>query len=64
MCFSQVSTLMCYWFCYRFATRSACFMDVYRQGLLGLQAAWANEKYHSHHTLPAELVSEIKEKIK
>ncbi|KIO21763.1 hypothetical protein M407DRAFT_28688 [Tulasnella calospora MUT 4182] len=46
----------------RFANRSAQFMSAYRQGLSGSQAAWANKKYHSHRTLPPELVAEIKEK--
>ncbi|KIO15956.1 hypothetical protein M407DRAFT_86598 [Tulasnella calospora MUT 4182] len=43
----------------RFANRSARFMNAYHQGLSGSQAAWANRKYHSHRTLPPELVAEI-----
>ncbi|KIO24591.1 hypothetical protein M407DRAFT_76769, partial [Tulasnella calospora MUT 4182] len=46
----------------RFANQSVRFMRAYRQGLSGSQAAWANKKYHSHRTLPPELVAKIKEK--
>ncbi|KIO18904.1 hypothetical protein M407DRAFT_83446 [Tulasnella calospora MUT 4182] len=47
----------------RFANRSVRFMDAYRQGLSGSQAAWAGRKYHGHRTLPPEFVAEVKQKV-
>ncbi|KAG8915216.1 hypothetical protein FRC01_003742 [Tulasnella sp. 417] len=47
----------------RFANRSARFMDAYRQGLSGSQAAWAGRKYHGHRTLPPEFVAEVKQRV-
>ncbi|KAJ7052810.1 hypothetical protein C8F01DRAFT_997464, partial [Mycena amicta] len=37
-----------------FANRSIRFMDAYRKGLDGSQAAWAARKYSGHRTLPPE----------
>ncbi|KAG2153086.1 uncharacterized protein EDB93DRAFT_1239874 [Suillus bovinus] len=39
-----------------FSTRSLRFMDAYRQGLNGKQAAWALKKYHGHRTLPETIM--------
>ena len=36
---------------------------MYAQGLTGPEAAWANHKYHSHHTLPASMVAEAKQSL-
>ena len=37
---------------FSFSNRSIRFMDAYRNGLNGEQAAWAGKKYHSHRVLP------------
>lgn len=47
--------------CPRFATRSRRFMDGYRRGLNGKQAAWASRKYHGHRVLPADIFDELKD---
>ena len=39
----------------RYANRSARFIDGYRKGLTGAEAAWANRKYHGHRTLPPDI---------
>ena len=38
--------------CPSFSNRSIHFMDAYRKGLNGQQAAWVGRKYHSHRLLP------------
>ncbi|KAF9491682.1 hypothetical protein BDN71DRAFT_1397958, partial [Pleurotus eryngii] len=43
----------------RFATRSLRFMDAYRKGLDGAEAAWAAKKYRSHRTIPENILSQI-----
>ncbi|RDB19555.1 hypothetical protein Hypma_013355 [Hypsizygus marmoreus] len=40
----------------RFATRSLRFMDAYRKGLTGSQAAWAAKKYRGHRTIPETIL--------
>ena len=45
---------------HRYANRAARFVNVYDQGLSGAQAAWANRKYHSHRTLPPDIIKEVK----
>ena len=35
----------------RFANCSARFINAYKRGLDGPQAAWANKKYHGHRVL-------------
>lgn len=45
----------------RFANRSGRFIDAYRKGLDGAQAAWAARKYHGHRTLPGDIIRELKE---
>jgi hypothetical protein len=45
---------------YRYANRSARFMDAYLKGLTGTDAIWANRKYHGHRTLPASILAEVK----
>ncbi|KAF9475716.1 hypothetical protein BDN70DRAFT_907999 [Pholiota conissans] len=45
----------------RYANRSARFIHAYSQGLSGPEASWANKKYHSHRTLPAEIAAEVKD---
>ncbi|TFL00901.1 hypothetical protein BDV98DRAFT_530794, partial [Pterulicium gracile] len=40
----------------RFATRSLRFMDAYRHGLNGEQAAWAAKKYRSRRILPVDIM--------
>ena len=35
-----------------YANLAAHFISAYNQGLTGPEAAWANHKYHGHHTLP------------
>ncbi|KAF9508823.1 hypothetical protein BS47DRAFT_1302272 [Hydnum rufescens UP504] len=43
----------------RFFTRSLRFMDAYRKGLNGVQAAWANKKYRGHRVLPDTLMDDL-----
>ncbi|KAI9431753.1 hypothetical protein BJY52DRAFT_1341283 [Lactarius psammicola] len=47
----------------RFANRSARFVSAYAEGLTGAQAVWANKRYHGHHTLPPEMVAEVKRSV-
>lgn len=42
---------------YRFATRSERFMDAYRKGLNGTQAAWAGKRYRGHRVLPKNIMA-------
>jgi hypothetical protein len=46
-----------------YANRSAHFISAYQAGLSGSQAIWANQKCHSHHTLPLEIIAEIKHSV-
>jgi hypothetical protein len=46
--------------CFRYANRSARFIDAYAQGATGPIAVWANRKYHGHRTLPPEILSNLK----
>jgi hypothetical protein len=39
-----------------FATHSLRFMDAYRKGLNGKQAAWASKKYRGHRTIPERIM--------
>ncbi|KAG2036986.1 hypothetical protein BDR03DRAFT_864797 [Suillus americanus] len=39
--------------------RSLRFLDAYRRGLSGKQAAWANRKYRGHRTLPDSILREL-----
>lgn len=43
----------------RFATRALRFMDAYRRGLNGRQAAWASKKYRGHRVLPDSLMVDM-----
>ncbi|KII87524.1 hypothetical protein PLICRDRAFT_112639 [Plicaturopsis crispa FD-325 SS-3] len=43
----------------RYSRRSCRFMDAYRKGLTGRQAAWAGKKYHGHRVLPATLMDDL-----
>ncbi|TFK83979.1 hypothetical protein K466DRAFT_497444 [Polyporus arcularius HHB13444] len=45
----------------RFYTRAHRFMDAYRRGLNGKQAAWAAKKYRSHRVLPESLLNDLDE---
>jgi len=40
----------------RYANRCAWFIHAYASGLDGPEAAWANCKYHRHHTLPPKML--------
>ncbi|KAH9923306.1 hypothetical protein B0H21DRAFT_701256 [Amylocystis lapponica] len=42
-----------------YAMRSRRFMDAYRRGLDGKQAAWAARKYHGHRVLPNSILQEL-----
>ncbi|KAG0696800.1 hypothetical protein DFH29DRAFT_949552 [Suillus ampliporus] len=44
---------------HRFATQSLWFMDPYRKGLQGKQAAYAVKRYHGHCTLPLSLFKDL-----
>ena len=44
----------------RYANCSAWFIDAYRGGLTSAEAAWANKKYH---TLPPDMIREVKNSI-
>ncbi|KAJ7084721.1 hypothetical protein C8R44DRAFT_529550, partial [Mycena epipterygia] len=41
----------------RFSTRSERFMDAYRKGLSGDQAAWAGKRYRGHRVLPKNIMA-------
>ncbi|KZT66821.1 hypothetical protein DAEQUDRAFT_674282 [Daedalea quercina L-15889] len=43
----------------RFFIRSLRFMDAYRHGLSGKQAAWAAKTYHGHQVLPNNILDEL-----
>ncbi|KAJ8585276.1 hypothetical protein M405DRAFT_745479 [Rhizopogon salebrosus TDB-379] len=43
----------------RFSMRSHRFMDAYRKGLDGRQAAWASKKYRGHRVLPETIMAEL-----
>ncbi|KIK21672.1 hypothetical protein PISMIDRAFT_78489, partial [Pisolithus microcarpus 441] len=43
----------------QFAMRSRRFIDAYKCGLNGAQAAWAVKKYHGHRVLPENLMAEL-----
>ncbi|KAG2159097.1 uncharacterized protein EDB93DRAFT_1237838 [Suillus bovinus] len=43
----------------KFATRSLRFMDAYRKGLNGKQAAFATKKYRGHRTLPLSVFDDL-----
>ncbi|KAG1740919.1 hypothetical protein EDB19DRAFT_1974798, partial [Suillus lakei] len=45
----------------RFSTHSLRFMDAYRKGLNGKQAAWASKKYCGHRVLPETLMRDLTE---
>ncbi|KAI0280561.1 hypothetical protein BC826DRAFT_924333 [Russula brevipes] len=47
----------------RYANRSARFISAYHAGLSGSQAVWANRKYHSHRTLPPEIIAEVRRSV-
>ncbi|KAJ7196394.1 hypothetical protein GGX14DRAFT_403342 [Mycena pura] len=42
---------------FKFSTRSERFMDAYRKGLDGCQAAWAGKKYRGHRVLPKNILA-------
>ncbi|EJD06377.1 uncharacterized protein FOMMEDRAFT_75712 [Fomitiporia mediterranea MF3/22] len=44
---------------YRFANRSARFMDCYRKGLNGKQAVWTSRRYHGHRIVPDKIMEEL-----
>jgi hypothetical protein len=46
---------------HRFATRLLRFMDAYRKGLDGKQAAFATKKYRGHRTLPLSVFDDLAE---
>jgi len=39
--------------------RSLRFMDAYRKGLNGKQAAWASKQYRGHRVLPETIMAEL-----
>ncbi|KAI0669136.1 hypothetical protein C8Q78DRAFT_1041816 [Trametes maxima] len=43
----------------RFCNRTLRFMDAYRKGLTGKQAAWAAKKYSGHRTLPHDILAQF-----
>jgi hypothetical protein len=40
------------------------FVDAYRHGLNGDEAAWANKRYRGHRVLPPNIVEEIQEECR
>ena len=42
-----------------FCTRAFRFMDAYRKGLNGKQAAYAGKKYHGHRVVPDSIYDEL-----
>ncbi|KAI0364377.1 hypothetical protein BV20DRAFT_956332 [Pilatotrama ljubarskyi] len=47
----------------RFCNRTQRFMDAYRKGLSGTQAAWACKKYSGHRTLPHNILEELDNRV-
>ncbi|KAF9035602.1 hypothetical protein BJ165DRAFT_1562433 [Panaeolus papilionaceus] len=43
----------------RFAIRALRFMDAYRKGLNGNQAAWASKKYRGHRIIPDSILADL-----
>ena len=43
----------------QFAMQSLRFMDAYRKGLNGRQAAWAAKKYRSHWVIPESILQDL-----
>jgi hypothetical protein len=43
----------------KFFTRSLRFMDAYRRGLNGRQAAWATRRYRGHRVLPNNIMDDL-----
>ncbi|KAF9441759.1 hypothetical protein P691DRAFT_779685 [Macrolepiota fuliginosa MF-IS2] len=43
----------------RFSTRACRFMDAYRRGLNGRQAAWVARKFRGHRTIPVALLQQF-----
>jgi len=48
---------------HRYANQAARFISAYGEGLSGTQAIWANKRYHGHHTLPPDMIAEIKKSV-
>jgi hypothetical protein len=46
-----------------YANRSTRYISAYHARLSGSQAVWVNRKYHSHRTLPPEIIVEVKRSI-
>ncbi|KAI0681900.1 hypothetical protein BC835DRAFT_1301253, partial [Cytidiella melzeri] len=44
-----------------FFIRASRFMDAYRRGLSGKQAAWAAKKYRGHRVLPVHIFAVMEE---
>ncbi|KAG2361508.1 hypothetical protein BDR07DRAFT_1286955, partial [Suillus spraguei] len=44
-----------------FSIRSLRFMDAYRKGLDGKQAAWASKKFRGHRVLPETIMKDLVE---
>lgn len=42
-----------------FSNRTLRFMDAYRRGLNGHQAAWASKQYRGHRTIPETILNEL-----
>ena len=47
----------------RFANCSAIFISAYAQSLDSAEALWANKKYHRHHSLPPQMVCDVKKEF-
>jgi hypothetical protein len=46
-------------FPFRFFNRVLHFMDAYRRGLMGVQAAWESRRYRGHRKLPDSIMQEL-----
>jgi len=44
---------------WKFARKSARYMDAYRKGLTGKAAEFATRKYHSHRRVPATVFDDL-----
>ncbi|KAF9476050.1 hypothetical protein BDN70DRAFT_812885 [Pholiota conissans] len=45
----------------KFSNCSLRFMDAYRRGLNGRQAAWASRGYRGHRVLPNDILEELEQ---
>jgi hypothetical protein len=48
---------------HRYANRSLRFMEAYRRGLTGKEAAWAQKRYRGHRAIPESILARLDEAL-